>query len=105
MSNYFISYHGGTKPATREEGADHMAKWQAWATDLGDAMVNTGTPLGKTKVISSDGVSENGSSNPMSGYSIVKADGLEAALELVKNCPLLDIGGTLEVSEMMEMKP
>ncbi len=81
-----------------------MAKWKAWIGGLGDAVVNPGTPLGKSKTVSSAGVSDDGGSNPMSGFSIVKADSMDAALEMAKECPLLEIGGTLEVAEVMEMK-
>ena len=103
MSNYIIAYHGGKKPESPEEGAKHMAKWKAWVDGLGDAAVNPGTPLGKSKIVSSSGVSDDGGSNPMSGFSIVKADSMDAALEMAKECPFLEIGGTLEVAEMMEM--
>ena len=41
----------------------------------------------------------------MSGFSVVKADDMDAALEMAGACPFLDIEGTLEVAEMMEMKP
>ena len=104
MSNYVFAYHGGKKPESPEEGAKHMAKWKAWIGGLGDAVVNPGTPLGKSKTVSSAGVSDDGGSNPMSGFSIVKADSMDAALEMAKECPLLEIGGTLEVAEVMEMK-
>ncbi len=103
MSNYIIAYHGGKKPESPEEGAKHMAKWKAWVGGLGDAAVNPGTPLGKSKIVSSSGVSDDGGSNPMSGFSIVKADTMDAALEMAKECPFLELGGTLEVAEMMEM--
>ena len=103
MSNYIVAYHGGKKPETPEEGAKQMAKWKAWVGGLGDAAVNPGTPLGKSKIVSSSGISDDGGSNPMSGFSVVKADSMDAALEMVKDCPLLEIGGTLEVAEMMEM--
>jgi hypothetical protein len=39
----------------------------------------------------------------MSGFSIIKADSMEAALKIAKDCPFLDIGGSLEVSELMQM--
>ncbi len=104
MSNYVFAYHGGNRPESPEEGAKHMAKWKAWIGGLGDAVVNPGTPLGKSKTVSSAGVSDDGGSNPMSGFSIVKADSMDAALEMAKDCPLLEIGGTLEVAEVMEMK-
>jgi hypothetical protein len=39
----------------------------------------------------------------MSGFSIIKADSLQAALAIAQACPFLDIGGSLEVSELMQM--
>ncbi len=103
MSNYIIAYHDGKEPESPEEGAKHMAKWKAWIS-LGDAVVNPGTPLGKPKIVSSSGVSDDGGSNPLTGFSIVKADSMDAALKMAKECPFLEVGGTIEVAEVMEMK-
>ncbi len=102
MSNYILAYHGGKKPESPEEGAKQMAKWKAWVGGLGDAMVDPGTPLGKSKTVSSGGVSDDGGSNPLIGYSIVKADSMDAALDMAKGCPFLDMG-TIEVAEVKEM--
>ncbi|TDI56464.1 MAG: hypothetical protein E2O93_06050 [Alphaproteobacteria bacterium] len=104
MSNYILAYHGGKKPETPAEGAKNMAKWKAWVGGLGDAVVNPGTPLGKSRIVSSLGVSDDGGSNPLIGFSIVKADSMDAALAMARECPHLEIGGTLEVAEVMEMK-
>jgi hypothetical protein len=103
MPNYLLAYHGGKKPESPEEGAKGMAKWKAWVDGLGGAAVNPGTPLGKFKTVSASGVSDDGGSNPMLGFSIVKADSMDAALEMAKECPHVELGGTLEVAEMMEM--
>ena len=103
MPNYILAYHGGKSPESPEEGAKQMAKWKAWVGGLGEAAVNPGTPLGKSKIVSSGSVSDDGGSNPMSGFSVVKADNMDAALEMAKGCPFLDIGGTIEVAEMKEM--
>ena len=102
MANYIIAYHGGKMPATPEEGAQHMAKWKTWIGGLGDAVVNPGTPLGKSKTVSSSGVTDGGGADPLIGFSVVKADSMEAALEMAKACPYVDIG-SVEVAEMMEM--
>ena len=104
MSNYVFAYHGGNKCERPEEGAKHMAKWKAWVGGLGDAMINPGTPLGKSKTVSSGGVSDDAGPNPLTGYSIVKADSLDAAVEMAKACPHLDISGSIVVAEVMEMK-
>ena len=103
MPNYIIAYRGGKKPETPEAGARHMAKWKAWVAGLGDAAVNPGTPLGKSRIVSSSGVSDDGGPDPMSGFTVVKADSMDAALEMAKRCPYLEMDGRLEVAEMMEM--
>ncbi len=104
MANYVFAYHGGGKmPETPEEGQKLMAKWKAWMEGMGEAMLNHGTPVGMSKAVSTEGVADNGGSNPLMGYSVVKADNMEAALEFAKACPHLEIG-TIEVAEALEME-
>ncbi|MES9971354.1 MAG: hypothetical protein ABW092_15075 [Candidatus Thiodiazotropha sp.] len=103
MPEFLFTYHGGKLPETPEEGAEGMAKWQAWAKTLGAALINPGTPVGITKVLTLDGITEEPSVNPILGFSILEADSMQAALELLKTCPHLAYGGTLEVSQMMQM--
>ncbi len=102
MPNYMFAYHGGKKPESPEAGAEMMAQWQAWIEGLGAAAVNPGTPLGMSKTVSTDGVADDGGSNPLSGFSIVEADSMDAALEMAKSCPFVEMG-TIEVAEMMKM--
>ncbi len=102
MPNYAFAYYGEPKFESPEEGSKYMAKWTAWMSALGDALVNPGTPFGKTKTVSSGGVSEDGGSNRLTGFSIVKADSMDAALKMAKGCPHLE-HGTIDVAEAMEM--
>ena len=102
MPNYIFAYHGGKRPESPEEGAKLMERWKAWLGGLGDAAVNPGNPVGKSKTVSASGVSDDGGSNPLSGFSIVKADSIDAALAMAKQCPFVEIG-TIEVAEMKEM--
>jgi hypothetical protein len=39
----------------------------------------------------------------MSGFTIIESETIEKALEVAKACPFLEIGGSLEVSELMQM--
>ncbi len=39
----------------------------------------------------------------MSGFTIVESDSMKSALDIAKSCPFLEIGGSLEVSELMQM--
>lgn len=102
MANYIILYLGTTtKPESKEQGQEDQAKWMKWMQDLGDKIVNPGTPLGKSMIISPDGVKEAGDKG-ITGYSVVEADSLEAAIEMAKDCPYL-LMGNLEVAEMKSM--
>ncbi len=42
-------------------------------------------------------------SRGLSGYSIVSADSLDSAVELAKGCPVLEIGGAVDVYEAIAM--
>ena len=102
MSEYVFAYHGGKQPESPEAGAALMARWNAWIGEMGDTMINPGTPMGSAKTVSSEGVSDGGGANPLMGFSIVRADNLDAAIEIAKGCPHLELG-TIEVAEAMEM--
>jgi len=102
MSNYIFLYHGGKMPKTPEQGAKGMEKWNAWVNKLGDALVNPNTPFGKSKLVSTEGIADNDRATPLLGFSVLKADSLDAALEVAKGCPFLEMG-TIEVAEMKEM--
>jgi hypothetical protein len=103
MPQYFITYLGGDKPSSPEEGEQHMSKYRAWLSSLGDSAVSPANPLKDTSTVNSDGTVTNGSTMSMSGFTIIEADSKEAALLIAKACPFLDIGGSLEVSELIEM--
>jgi hypothetical protein len=102
MPKYIIAYLGGQQSAKPQDAATDRAKWRAWIGDLGDAVVNPGTPLGKSKLVSASGVSD-GRANNLTGFSMVAADSMEAALAMAQRCPYLDYG-TIEVAEVMEMR-
>jgi hypothetical protein len=102
MPNYVIAYHGGRKFESPQEGAAQKEKWKAWIAGLGDAVVNPGMPLGKSKLVNSAGVSDAGQ-KALTGFSIVAAASIDAALDLARGCPYVE-HGTIEVAEIMEMK-
>jgi hypothetical protein len=61
-------------------------------------------PVGASKTVSSDGLADGGGSNPLSGITILQADTIEAACEMAKACPHVNIGGTIEVAQAMDME-
>ena len=103
MSQFIITYIGGNRPASEEEGKQRMERYGAWLAALGDAAVSPANPLGSTHTVGPDGSVEKGSQSSMSGYTIIEAASIDEAISIAKDCPFLDVGGSLEVSELMQM--
>ena len=100
MANYLLVYHGGSMPATEAEQQKVMAAWGSWFGGLGAAVVDGGNPVGQSRTIAGNGsVSQGGGANPATGYSVLKADTLDKALEMAKGCPVLKGGGSIEACE------
>ena len=98
-----LTYIGGNQPSTPEEGKQHFAKYKAWLSSLGDAAISPANPIKNTSTVKPDGSVVGSGTSEMSGFTIVEAETIDAAISMAKSCPFLDIGGSLEVSELMQM--
>lgn len=104
MAKYLFVYHGGGIPDTEAEQKKAMDAWGAWMGSMGAAVIDGGNPVGKSSTVNSDGsVTDNGGSNPASGYGLFEAADLADALAKAKGCPVLASGGSVEVAEAMDM--
>ena len=103
MSQYIMTYFGGNHPKTPKEGQKHFAKYQEWLASLGEAVISPMNPFQNTVTVNPDGSTAAGSKTMNTGYTVLQAGSIDAAVELTKSCPFLDIGGTLEVSELVQM--
>lgn len=98
MANFLLTYHGGKMPDSPEEGAKVMAAWNTWFEKLGGAVVDGGNPISRARAISPDGSVMDATTFP-SGYSVISADSMDAAVEASKGCPVLVDGAVVVVSE------
>jgi hypothetical protein len=103
MKQYVLVYLGGTQPPDPEAANKHMNQYMEWLSSLGESVVIPTIPLKDTTTVSSDGTIKQGGSCAMSGFTVIKAESIEDALKIAQDCPFLDIGGSLEVSELMQM--
>ncbi len=103
MPKFLFVYHGGKKPESPQEIEEVMAKWGAWLGDMGAAALDPGNPVGMSKTVTNGSVADNGGSNPASGYGIINAADMDQAIVHAKGCPILEVGGSVEVAEIMEM--
>src|SRR5437879_3245492 len=104
MPNYLLTYHGGKMADSQEGVAKVMAAWEKWMKTIGPALIDGGNPVGKSSTIDSKGKDGAGAGpNPVSGYSVLKADSLEAAIKLAQGCPVLQSGASIEVCETFDV--
>ena len=95
MNNYLFAYRGGGMAQTDAEREAAMAAWGAWFGGLGDAIVDPGNPFGPSTSVGAGGAA----GAELSGYSVIKADSIDAAAGLVDGCPVLAHGGSVDVYE------
>ncbi|HEV1997131.1 MAG TPA: hypothetical protein VGR61_03245 [Candidatus Dormibacteraeota bacterium] len=105
MANYLLLYHGGSMPEGEDAQKQVMDAWGAWFGQLGDSLVDGGNPtMPAAKSISSDGSTSDASGgNPATGYSVIKADSMDQAVEKAKGCPVLGGGSSITVYETIAM--
>ena len=77
--------------------------WGKWVKASEKSIVDNGSPLGKTKRISAQGISDT--KNEIAGYTIVQAESHEAAAKMFENHPHFKIfpGHSVEVMECLQM--
>lgn len=83
--------------------ASGVKAWMEWGTVNSAAIVDQGSPLGKTKRTSAQGIADI--KNSMTGYVIVQAESHEAAAKLFENHPHFTIfpGDSVEIMECLPL--
>ncbi len=95
MTNYIITIR---VPADYQPSEDSEEPWRAWFGTLGDKLVDHGNPVFSRSTLGSAGSGAN-----LGGYTFIKAESLEEAVEAARSCPILSVGGGVEVGEITEI--
>jgi hypothetical protein len=112
----FLAIYIGTEGALEKSGWKKMDEeqrkkldeagvkaWEEWAMAHADAIVDQGSPLGKTKRAASEGIADI--KNSMTGYVIVQAESHEAAARMFERHPHFTIfpGDSVEIMECLPL--
>ena len=105
MANYLLLYTGGAgmsdDPAETEKV---MAEWGAWYGKMGEAVTDGGAPFGASKSVTGGGVSDGPlGDTPATGYTVISADSLDAAVAACNDHPHVSHGGQVQVFECIDM--
>jgi len=104
MTNFVLVYTGDGIPESEEQQAIVMAEWGVWYTNMGAAIVDGGNPFSASKYVTDKGVNDGAASSPpATGYTIISADSLDAAVGKVQDHPHLKYGGQVSVYETFKM--
>ena len=112
MKNFMFIFRGGTEASSYspEKMQQHMQKWFSWVAQLkskniyiaGEPLTPGGKTVTGTKALVTDGPFAE-SKELVGGFFIIKAESIEQATEIAKDCPDLPINGSVEVREVMNM--
>lgn len=112
MKEFLLLFRGGEEGMAEaaqspEKFQQQMVKWKAWMEGIGkQGKLIAGHPLadeGKVirergKVVT-DGPYVEGK-EMVGGYLMIRADGLQDAVAMAKDCPIFDYDGIVEVREV-----
>ena len=95
-------------PTPNAEQAESMKKrWMDWITGIAaqNKLTDRGNRLTLSgKVVKGNNVVTNGPyteiKESIGGYTLVNAESFEDAVELTKGCPILSVGGNVEIREI-----
>jgi hypothetical protein len=81
--------------------AEGMKAWMEWATKHAAAIIDQGSPLGKTKSASPEGLSDI--KNAIAAYVVIQAESHEAAARMFEGHPHFTIfpGDSVEIMECL----
>ena len=112
MSEFTYLFRNGapaSSPASPEQMQQTMQKWMAWFKELGAKghLKEMGHPLEPSgKTVKGNSVVDGPfaeAKDLIGGFSIIEAKDLAEAAEIAKGCPILDVGGSVEVRPVQKM--
>ena len=100
MNTYFVLFRSrlesvdkwmkNVTPDDRKKQSDGvMQAWPAWMKKHKDAIVDKGSPLGKTKTMTKDGIKD--SRNDLNYFMLIKAGSHDEAAKIIADNPHLQI--------------
>jgi len=112
MSEFLYLYRGGQRPGgSPEQMQQVMQKWMSWMKELSAQghLKDQGQPLerdvgkvvaAKRRIVTDGPYAEK---DVVAGYTLIEAKDLAQAVELSQGCPILEVGGVIEVRPIMKM--
>jgi hypothetical protein len=106
MPKYLVLYRSTAdateqmSSSTPEQAQEGMQLWMKWFEQVGPALVDGGSPVGKSQTLPAGG----DTGTPIGGYSVLEADSPDAAVKMLDGHPHQHApGAVIEVLEYLPM--
>ena len=116
MSQFALLYRSTDEAHRQAMGSpdkaqESMTKWRAWFKEMSEKgqLKSVGEPLeragkvvgGRRKAVTDGPYTE--SKDVIGGFSIIEARDLEQAAKIAAGCPILELGGSVEVRPVLKL--
>ena len=102
MEKFLLVYYGGAMETDPKKAKASMDAWMKWFKDMGKAVVDMGNPTMPGKTVSATGVKAV-TGDAITGYSIIQAADMDAAVAQAKKSPQITSGGKIAVYTIQPM--
>jgi hypothetical protein len=111
MSEFTYLFRGRLTSGSPEQMQKHFEKWVIWFKELDNKgyLKDPGHPLESTGKVVNDKqkVVTDGPyielKDVVGGYIVIEAKDIEQAVEISKGCPILEVGGSVEVRPIQKL--
>jgi hypothetical protein len=103
MAKFIYLYRGPAPDLTPDQASARMTAFGAWMEKVGAALVDVGSPFGRSASVRDDGA--EGTCGDLMGYTIVEADDLATAKALTDGLPFLSNNDGKCAVEIFELLP
>ena len=92
---------------TPEQMQEELAKWDVWLGKIAsqDKLLDTNALNTAGRIMQANGTVTDGPyvalKEMVGGFAKIKAQDFEEAIELTKGCPMFDMGGSVEIRDIM----
>jgi len=111
MSEFTFLFRGREQFASPEQAQKNMERWVAWFKRLREngQLADQGHPLdpsgrviqGKQKLVKDGPYAE--AKDVVGGYILIEARDIDHAAELARDCPILDVNGSVEIRPVQKL--
>lgn len=103
-TTFLLLYSGGRMPEGEDETRQVMGAWEAFLGKYGEAITDAGNPFTPVaKTIRADGSVGDAAGGGPSGYTVLKADSLDAAVKIAQECPVRLGGASISIYETFDV--